>query len=56
MRHSGPEDFPWKDFSEIQEPFRDTDPVHSDPTLNGWQTVCTSKDTVGIKLCDTFSL
>src|SRR5713226_3763249 len=32
MRHSRPEDFSWKDFSEIQEPFRGTDPIHSDPT------------------------
>ncbi len=55
MRHSRPEDFSWKDFSEIQEPFRGTDPIHSDPTLNGWQTVCMSKDTVEIKPCDTFS-
>jgi hypothetical protein len=50
------EDFSWNDFSEILEPFKDTDPVHSAPTLNGWQTVYMSKDTAGIKLCDTFSL
>jgi Domain of unknown function (DUF6915) len=55
MRHSRPEDFSWKDFLEIQEPFRDTDAVRSAPTLNGWHTGCMSKDTVGIKLCGTFS-
>jgi hypothetical protein len=31
-----------RDWRIIQEPFKDTDPAHSDPTLNGWQTVCMS--------------